>query len=56
MATVAFNEGVDCYGHGDDGAAKKWGAEAMTLAHYCGDEGQLEAVLHQNYLQLKLGD
>jgi len=54
MAITAFNEAVDWYGGGEEKRSRYWAEKAMTLAHYCEDEGRLEAILQEKYLMLKL--
>ena len=52
MTTMAFNEGVDLYGRGENDAAKRWITEAMNLAHYVDDDGVLQSLVHEKFLTL----
>lgn len=54
LAATAFNHAVDCYFARRDGACREWAARAFELAHLVpGDEGRLEAVLHERFLRLR---
>lgn len=54
LAATAFNHAVDCYFARRDGACKEWAARAFELAHLVpGDEGRLEAVLHERFSRLR---
>ncbi len=54
IAATAFNEAVDWFGGGEEERAREWADRAINLAHYCNDEGSLEAILQEKYLLLQL--
>ncbi|WQF82317.1 Putative meiosis specific protein Spo22/ZIP4/TEX11 [Colletotrichum destructivum] len=53
LVTVSFNQAVDAYNVRQDDECNKWADLAMNLAHYAGDEGELEALLQENRMKLK---
>ncbi|KAJ0162227.1 hypothetical protein CTA2_4896 [Colletotrichum tanaceti] len=53
LVTVAFNQAVDAYNVRQDDECNKWADLAMNLAHYAGDDGELEALLQENRMKLK---
>ncbi|CCF34294.1 hypothetical protein CH063_06320, partial [Colletotrichum higginsianum] len=53
LVTVSFNQAVDAYNVRQDDECNKWADLAMNLAHYAGDDGELEALLQENRMKLK---
>ncbi|KAI1106803.1 SPO22-domain-containing protein [Jackrogersella minutella] len=53
FTTTAFNHGVDLYGASEDELSKKWISNALTLAHYYQDDGDLERELQKRQIGLK---
>jgi hypothetical protein len=52
MATTAFNRAVDFYSSEKDEDCKIWADRAINIAHFCTDNGALEALLQDKYLGL----
>lgn len=53
FASAAYNHSIDLWGRDEDEACRWWAQRAMKMAHCCGDEGQLEAVLQAKYVNLR---
>ncbi|SPO03319.1 uncharacterized protein DNG_06001 [Cephalotrichum gorgonifer] len=53
LATMSWNHAIDLYQAGKDEECEKWSAKAISLAHYCCDEGRLEKMLQDNFTKLK---
>ncbi|KAI0843290.1 meiosis protein SPO22/ZIP4 like-domain-containing protein [Hypoxylon sp. FL0890] len=53
FTTTAFNHGIDLYGVNEDELSKKWIENALTLAHYHQDGGDLERELQKRQISLK---
>jgi hypothetical protein len=56
MVTTAFNHGIDCYSSQEVERAKEWLARAITLSHYCNDDGDLERALQEKYVRLNFDE
>jgi len=54
IATRSFNHAVDLYCASDEDGCKNWAAKALSIAHYCSDEGALERLLQSKLVALKL--
>ncbi len=53
IATKAFNHAVDLYCSGDDKGCKNWAYKALSIAHFCNDDGALEELLQTKLAGLK---
>ncbi|KAG9232181.1 meiosis protein SPO22/ZIP4 like-domain-containing protein [Amylocarpus encephaloides] len=54
MATRAFNHAVDLYCLDQDDACRNWASKALNIAHFCNDNGALEAFLRERFAVLRL--
>lgn len=56
IVITAFNHGVDLYGFHEDELSRDWVSNALTMAHYLQDDGELERQLQGKYTKLKWDD
>lgn len=50
---TAFNHGLDLHDRNDAARSKTWVGFALTLAHYCRDDGKMEKLLQDQCAKVK---
>lgn len=55
LASTAYNHSIDLWGQGDRQGCMWWAQKAMSIAHFCDDQGHLEETLQSKYAKLNLG-
>ncbi|KAI3394550.1 hypothetical protein diail_2541 [Diaporthe ilicicola] len=55
IASAAYNHAVDSWQRDERESCIWWAQKAMSIAHFCGDGGQLEETLQGKYAVLKFG-
>ncbi|KAK2606983.1 hypothetical protein N8I77_005697 [Diaporthe amygdali] len=54
LASAAYNHSIDLWGRHERKRCTWWAQKAMSIAHFCDDEGHLEKTLQGKYANLKL--
>ncbi|KAJ0124698.1 Testis-expressed sequence 11 protein [Diaporthe amygdali] len=54
LASAAYNHSIDLWGRHERTRCTWWAQKAMSIAHFCDDEGHLEKTLQGKYANLKL--
>ncbi|KAK7740394.1 sporulation-specific protein 22 [Diaporthe eres] len=54
MASAAYNHSIDLWGQEERKGCMWWAQKAMSIAHFCDDQGHLEEMLQGKYAKLKL--